>query len=215
MARSRVGFGCACLLPENRRRRWPGSRARGPGALRAPSGSSRHSGSADLARRPERWRQPPRLECNPHSVRADRQRHRRPHRIDREWSRFPARSSRLAPGPDHQPIDGGRRADPLLHRGRRSDPVDAIGGNGSRQTLAVAPHCKGINELAAAGNELAYVVDVAGRTDCPGGWLRRTYPRSPGASGSSTSMAAARGRLPVESAKSPRSMSPNSRFTWR
>ena len=38
----------------------------------------------------------------------------------------------------------------------------AVGGNGSRQTLAVAPHCKGINELAAAGNELAYVVTSPG-----------------------------------------------------
>jgi hypothetical protein len=39
----------------------------------------------------------------------------------------------------------------------------AVGGDGSWQTVAQAPACGGINQLAAAGHELAYVV-----TDCGG-----------------------------------------------
>ena len=38
----------------------------------------------------------------------------------------------------------------------------AVGGDGSRQTLAQVPACEGINQLAAAGHELAYVVTSPG-----------------------------------------------------
>jgi hypothetical protein len=38
----------------------------------------------------------------------------------------------------------------------------AVGGDGSRQTLAQVPACEGINQLAAAGHDLAYVVTSPG-----------------------------------------------------
>ena len=38
----------------------------------------------------------------------------------------------------------------------------AVGGDGTRRTLAQVPECQGINQLAAAGHELAYVVTSPG-----------------------------------------------------
>lgn len=38
----------------------------------------------------------------------------------------------------------------------------AVGGDGTRRTLAQVPACQGINQLAAAGHELAYVVTSPG-----------------------------------------------------
>jgi hypothetical protein len=100
----------------------------------------------------------------------------------------PSAATSVSPGPHQDPLSGLTQVDLLPGQLRETwlpgqvtsqsmavvgtslffivggDRIEstAVGGDGSRQTLAQVPACQGINQLAAAGHELAYVVTSPG-----------------------------------------------------